>query len=318
MNDLEILRRKAASLITESSQPADIQLGAELLKAAAEIENQTAETHKRRDPIAIITPWVSTILLVGGFLLQGLQLQRSEREKATAREDAEWSELQKSLPTPTSAGTFTNEQAAQLAQFLKSREYGEIANNTAEDVLRLTNGINEKGVAAFNILFADVFPRVDWNNLDRVVNLDRSLSYDYDQIRKQDEHDPRLNFILQELKAIGPWVAHVLRRPRPKNASVDLLANVRVFDCDFSGVDLHGLNLSGFVADRVNLDHADLRDISAFQNGHWGSFWWHTDKIDPPLRNYLCINSDRFLNDAGTFPLDEGESNQRKTACAGE
>jgi hypothetical protein len=314
MDVLEILRKKAAALISESSQAADVQLGAELLKAVAEIEKQNAETRKQQNYIAIITPWVSTILLVAGFLLQGAQLRNSEHETAIAREDAHWAELQKSLATAASAGRMTSEQAAELGEFLSSREYIDRANNAADDALRLTNGVDQKSVAAFKTLFSEVFPRADWNNLDRVLSLDRSLSYDYDQIRRKDESDPRLQFIMQELDAIGARIAQALREPRPKSISVDFLSNVRVFDCDFSKVDLHGLNLAGFVADRVKLDHADLRD-SISQNGHWGSLWWRADNIGTELHAYLCMNNDKFQMEAGDA-VDSAESAREKSVCA--
>ena len=81
-SDLETLRKKAASLIENSIDTGEIERGAELLRLAAETEKQMAENAKlsieeqrlqaesRASYIARIAPWVSTLVLPGGLVLQ--------------------------------------------------------------------------------------------------------------------------------------------------------------------------------------------------------------------------------------------------------
>lgn len=124
--------------------------------------------------------------------------------------------------------------------------------------------------------------------------------------------------MIKELVFIGPSIAPLLRRPRPPSASLDL-SNVRVFDCDFSRVDLHNVNLESFTADRVRLDHADLNDVPEPKNGTWGSFWWRAGKIGPDLRKYLC--SLPRLKDNPSYYYQQGptreESDRQEQLCSG-
>jgi hypothetical protein len=49
MDDLEALRKKAASLIDQAPDVGEIERGATLLRLAAEVEKQRAETQKAWD-----------------------------------------------------------------------------------------------------------------------------------------------------------------------------------------------------------------------------------------------------------------------------
>jgi Pentapeptide repeats (8 copies) len=338
MGEIESLLKKAATIIEQSNDPEAIEKGAQLLRLAAETEKQRVETQKlrveeeklkveikdsRRNYITHITPWVSTLVLAGGLVMQGYKLRSAQQEQDNAREDAHWAEVQKSTSESMSEGKRTITEAVELGQFLQSPRYHDTARTMSDDFLRLTDGIDEKGDQAFKTLFSALYPHLNWQNLDQALDLDRDLTKAWNEKNAKDQKDPRLPLIIDELSFIGSHVAELLRQHRPAGIGLDL-HSVSVFGDDFSKANLRGANLEGFVPGRVVLDHADLSEVPEPRNGYWNdSFWWHADSISPGLLKYLCANAPFNPSPAGHYgltlnPTETEDERQLQTKKCGQ
>jgi hypothetical protein len=177
----------SASSITEAGTALEKAAGA--LKAAEEIaktrteltkfqeeisklkrENEKASSRERseriRDYVALLTPLVTIITLAATLIAQNWQFLRSERDKREDALDTQWNDSVKFI---SQSGALSPGVIA-LQPFLHSAKYGEQAKNLAVTLLSTSSD-----PAFFMSLFGAALTPVDWDNLDRILTLDRAL-----------------------------------------------------------------------------------------------------------------------------------------------
>jgi uncharacterized protein YjbI with pentapeptide repeats len=323
MNDTERLREIATSILEKAHDNTMASKAGELLKLAAEIENQRAEARKlaaeeqkinlevkdsrqrgksddRKTYIALLAPVFTTVVLAGTLVVQSYQFDRSEKDKqiearrqAGAAEDLRWTEAIKLLAQSeklSPAGVL-------LKSFAKSDRYSAQAYKTAVQILVKTDDPQ-----LFVNLFGSVFDPVDWNNLSQVVDLNRivdsrwkSLTYRSLYAKKQtgdvkkltQAEKQELEHLSTKLQFIAPKFAPVLKGLRPVGAKLDL-RSVDLWTGDFQGADLSGANLSEADLTALDLKGANLTGITEYQGAAFvGTAWWEASGIGQGLLEYL-------------------------------
>ena len=115
-------------------------------------------------------------------------------------------------------------------------------------------------------------------------------------------------------------VATVLRLPRDLATPLDL--NDLGFDsCSLSGADIRNASIANGVWNMVNLDGADLRGVTDFQNA-WilNSAWWHAAHIDAPflqrLTQYCPYKDDQYSNSPQPISAQDYADNLTRLSAA--
>jgi Pentapeptide repeats (8 copies) len=320
--------RQVADSLSSLGDAENIRKSAELFKLLAEIENQHAQAKKieedlldvrvnrktkdRKEIIALLAPVVTTVVLAGTLVLQGVQFARTEKDKdldaqrqreATAvqtkrladeAEDTRWAEALKLL----SSSEKISPAAVLLNRFTKSLRYAGEARLTAEKVLLL----NSLDSGAFQNLFGSVFVPVTWENLSMVEDINRQLyqkvnpimvkAWDdkkktliWGKVSKREKHE--YDELDVDLDYISEQLAFLLKGKRDANQSLGFYS-MALWDTDLQGADLSGADLSSSNLSNLNLIGANLTTITKF---NWsvfsGSAWWEASAISPELRVYL-------------------------------
>ena len=322
MDDTERLREIAASIIKDSNDEGKIKNAAELLKLASEIENQRAgaskltteeqkisfdlresRDHRKSDDrkafITLLAPVFTTFVLAGTLTLQSYQFARSERDKeienkqqAEAAEDVRWTDAVKLL----SQSNKLSPAGALLKSFVKSDRYGPQAVQTALQILLKTDNSEE-----FERLFVLVFEPVDWKDLQRLIDLNRTLYANMGPVlqkswnlQKQVNDTSKLNpverkqydSLWSELEFLATKIAPVLRAARPSGVALDLHSTDFVL-CDLQGADLSGANLDGVNMSAVNLKGANLSGITHDGLAMFRTAWWEASQISQEALQYF-------------------------------
>jgi|GEM_PF-6486577 uncharacterized protein YjbI with pentapeptide repeats len=208
MSDTIRLQQMAEAILQQSKDPIEIEKAADLLRAAAEIENQRAETLKLRveeqklsvelkeaerlrkhgntkDYISILAPLFTTLVLAGTLIQQSYQFVQSEKNKQVQFNQSEADKLaevrrqqDRDEDSRWADAIKTLSQTEKLSpstvilkSFVKSDRYGAAASQTALQVLAKTEDTD-----LFSRLFASILEPVSWSNAQEIVELDRSLS----------------------------------------------------------------------------------------------------------------------------------------------
>jgi Pentapeptide repeats (8 copies) len=325
-----------ACSLSESDSAEDIKKSADLLKLAAEIENQQAQARKvvedlldsrvnkkakdRKELIALLAPVVTTVVLAGTLVLQGIQFARTEKDKnldadrqrqatiaetkrlADEAEDARWADALKLLASSEKISP----AAVLLNRFAKSPRYAGEARLTAEKLLLL----NSSDPGAFENLFGSVFSPIKWEDLSEVESIDRQLYQKINPImfkiwdaklKKSDwskasrEERRQYDDLNADLDYLGGQLAILLKGKRGANQALDFHF-MALWDIDVQGADLSGADLSSSNLSNLNLAGTNLSGITKF---NWavfsGSAWWEASTISPELRAYL---EERYALDA--------------------
>jgi uncharacterized protein YjbI with pentapeptide repeats len=322
MNDTEKLREIATSILEKSNDDGVARNAGELLKLAAEIENQRADARKltveeqkisfdvnesrhrlksddRKAYIALLAPVFTTFILACTLVMQNCQFQQSERDKqsearkqAELAEDTRWTEAVKLLRESDKISP-----AGALLKSFANSSHGALAYKTAVEILLKTDDPQ-----AFANLFGSVLDPVDWNNLPQVVDLNRKVdsqrsalsSKSWDK-RKQLIDESKLNKaeklqldqLTTKVQFITARIATTFRGPRPSGVSLDL-RSTDLWTGDFRGADLSGANLSDADLTYLNLEGANLSGITEYQQVRFtASAWWQASKIGKGLLEYL-------------------------------
>lgn len=317
MDDEEQLSVAARQLLA-SNNPADLDRAALLFKTAAEIARQKAEAQKqlleaeklkleqeetpkklrsdeRRYLASLLVPLLSTVVLGGTLMLQTFQTIKGEQDKQleqaqqrNAQEDVRWSDALKVL-AQTEAGT--SPAALSIQGFFGSVRYGLLARQAAVQMMLAT-----KSAAVFNDFFSSTFSPVGWDNLSKILDLDRSLWSEWHPLETlrlnkdktfSDDKSARWSQLYDEVKIVCERVSVVLKSPKPAGVQIDLRSAI-LWDCDFSHADLRGADISGFVPTRIKWLGGDLSAIKSFAGSSWTlNAWWQAARIDKELLKYL-------------------------------
>ena len=286
MDELEIVREKAVSLIRESGEDlAAMERGLRLLKDAEETQTNRTENLKLRAETSqsaplrylnVLAPFATVSVLAGTLYFQVHQFQQTEKNRIEEREDGRWADTLKSV----SERGAKDDIAAIIAlkSFLKSERYRDDAGRMVLRILRHT-----KSVEDFKELFLTQYPVVGWEDLNSVLDVDRALVVAWNDAAGDTVTQEK---IIKELSFIGVQIYPALKK-RPAGAPLDL-HSVSFFDCDFSWINLSGANLDGFTPGRVRMDHTDLSGVPNANYGSWkDTAWWKAEKISPDLLRYL-------------------------------
>jgi hypothetical protein len=331
MEEIDSIRELAASIISSAQTPEAAEKGAQLLKLASDIERQRAEaeklaaerrkfnqdtdnaaeqtsTERRRFYVTLLTPLVTTIVLAGTLALQTFQFINAESDKradskrqeqakeqddqrrAQADEDSRWDDAVKSLAQSEKLSPAN----VLLERFLTSKKYGLRARDLAFQLL-----VRNSQRDAFQDLFLATFSPIGWDNLSRIVELNKSLNGEYNPLwTKRDVQHQKLSVKEEErylvlyanIAFVGAQLAPLLKSARPTSV-VPNLRGISIWDCDLSNADLNGANVADTGFTRVVLKGANLSGITAerFHGVAWvGTAWWQVSSISPELRDHLC------------------------------
>jgi hypothetical protein len=320
MGDTERLKEIADSILEERSKEA-----AELLKLAAEIDNQRASTRRaeldarkvesdmaqaehhrkagdRKDYITTLAPVFTTVVLAGTLILQSYQFVRQEQDKqaearrqADAAEDARWGDALRTL----SQSDKLSPSAVVLKGFAGSAKYGPLARQSGVQLLLRTDDST-----VFRDVFVSIFEPLNWDNLPQVLEIDRILYSQYDALLLKALGYPKeLSFDINRLdkdetvryQRVGAELDFILSKmvpvlkgpPRPKGMPLDL-QNVGLVNGDLQGTDLSGANITHANFSNANLKGANLSGITEFINSQFsGSSWWEAAQMSPELLEHL-------------------------------
>ena len=318
MDGVNLLKAAASSLLADSSNFEAVERAGRMLASIAEIERQEAESKKLsaeevkiRDELSdskkrgrsekrqfyssLIVPLLSTMVLGGTLLLQTYQTFKAESDKQVEQqaqrqsvEDMRWSEALKSMYESDKDLSVAD---IYLKQFYNSSRYGNLAKQTAFQILAKTDD-----PVHFHDLFLSAFEPVSWENLEKVLDLDRSLAGRFNPLdvrygKLSDSEERQREALYKEISFICGEVATLLKSPRPKGVVLDL-RSIEFWDCDLSNADLSEANLDGFTAFRLVLKGADLTGVRNYRNVTLqGSAWWQASRVSKDLLEYLRKNA---------------------------
>jgi Pentapeptide repeats (8 copies) len=306
--DIQRIKDIAASALAKADDSDKIAQSSALLKLAAEIENQRAQTRKIEDEardsmrhkktsdlkefIALLAPVFTTLVLAGTLALQSYQFhqQRVEaaeqaKRQAEAAEDASWADALKLL----SSSEKLSPAAVLLKRFSLSPRYAEEARRTALELL----SVRATQPEAFESVFASVFEPVSWENLPQVLDIDRQL---YQRIRplllRYKKLDPseksQYDSLNSELDFISNDIGLLLKTQRPGSQVLDF-HSVALWDTDLQEADLSGADLTDGNFGNLDVRGANLSGITKVGGApnFNQSAWWQASQVSPKLRDYL-------------------------------
>lgn len=323
MSDTESLRRIARAMIERPEDEDAIQSAAEILRLAAEIDNQmsgarklSAEERKllteagesdvrrksddRKAYITLLAPVFTTLVLAGTLVMQGVQFRQSEKDKAdeaerqsALNEDQQWSQTLDELSKSegVSAG------GVSLQKFAKSMRYADLARKTAIQIL-----IKTRDQDVFEEVFGSVFGAVDRGNFQEIAELDRNVDAKYIFLSQKEGYDLKnnrptkrtlskedrdeLSVVSYKLQSITAKIEPTIKGRGP-GPPFDL-HSVDLWDADLHNSSLKNANISSADFTFIDLTGADLSGIVEFQDSSFAATaWWRALKIDKLLLDYL-------------------------------
>src|SRR6266567_2395977 len=300
-DELKLVQEKAFDILKGPDQsPEKISMGLNLLKNVEEIKKCRADTAQLRGELSknrfvqymnILAPYATVLVLVGTLCFQFWQQNKMEKDRNQDRDDARWADALKSVSEGKDAMT----AIIQLKTFTKSPWHKQDAFHL---VLSLFG--RSKNLEDFRPLFETQFTPVSGDNLDEILDVDRTLHVQWIDLNRNGENPEMQYQIIRKLSYICTQIAPVLQQRSP-DKSFDLHF-VAVFDCDLSWVDLTNANLKGFVSGRVRLSNASLSGIESFKSGYWNdTVWWEARDISPGLLAYLQLAAPFKANPPGHY-----------------
>lgn len=279
---------------TEKAIAETRKLAAEEKKLAYDLEQapNRDKSEQRKAFISLLTPIITTAVLAATLIAQTYQFTQSEKNKRDAAEDAQWSDGIKAL----SQSEKLSQPAVILSPFLKSKRYRDLARQAAQQLLMQT-----EDYLVFKDLFKSAFEPIDWNNLPTILEINRSVwsklnamlvltwdskaaTNDLTKLTKEDRE--RYEHFWKVIQFLGTSVAPLLQAPRPQGQSLDL--RFASFEGDWKGANLSRANLAYSGLYRVNLQGANLSEITQFEgSSFYQTAWWEAARISTPLLDYL-------------------------------
>ena len=187
-NFLDDLKTEAVQAARASGKLEDIERAASVCKVVAEAQKSAAEATTQRSVVhqeglknwaQLLVPLLSVLTLAVTIVTQTLQ----QRDQQRSRDDAAWRSTIEEFKSSAGHNSPLGGLAPQvkLKPFLKSPVYGEQANQLARLVLPRMVDLDA---------FKDLFESVEWDNLDQMAGVSRSLSATYDEIRTRSSKIP--------------------------------------------------------------------------------------------------------------------------------
>ncbi|MGA1984095.1 MAG: hypothetical protein ABSG84_16720 [Acidobacteriaceae bacterium] len=306
--------RAAAQKLLATGSTADAMQAAELLDKASEIDARDAATLASKAQVANLqqpaesvskqlidlTPFLSFVILALTFIFNGYQARAADREK---REEAIRQSQADEEKRFTDAITLIQKTeqfspAAALLSTFSTGPYATLARQAGVNLLLHTRSFDN-----FRDLFNSFIEPVTRENLNQVLDLLRTVSITVGPLLSKawvnnatdltsltPAEVASYNLLVQERIFLGTKVAVILRQPRASLDPIDLS------DIGFDATDLTGADLRASIAPAtwnwVNLDGADLRGMTGFQNSwFYTTAWWHASHIDEP---FLSLLAERF------------------------
>jgi hypothetical protein len=262
-------------------------------------ENDTASTRGRferiKEYVSLSTPIVAIVTLTATLSFQSWQFLQSEKDKAAEAEEAQWRDAYRSVSQ--SAGI--NPAIVPLKRFLKSPKYGNLAKETAVQLLAYTTDIT-----FFREVFGMAFVPLGWQDLDYIVRMDRAVAErerplvekawdgkNADERRLEPTKErPVYDYVQNVMPQFCEHVGYLLKESRKDHERLDLSATAFQL-CDWRGADLSNSNIKNIWLSHVDLKGANLDGISQFDGAiFWRVAWWEASRMSPALRKYLEMN----------------------------
>jgi hypothetical protein len=316
---------KAAELLDRASQ-IDAR-NAEILKTNAERQQLEQSGPAWKSFVNDFSPLITVLVLAGTFIFNVLQARIAEREKREDDERQRQDKLQdierqriadaeKRYADEKQRYTHTMEviqkaedysPTAALIRTFTDEPFRSDAHKIGRDILLKT-----KSYERFQDLFSTVVEPVTQENLAEVIGLLRNIHRDVgplltkswfngtnDLNRLTPKEVDDYNRLTDERTFLSVRIAGVLRQPRDPATPLDL-SNLGFDSCSLTGADLRNATISPGAWNVVNLDGADLRGITDFENiWFYNTSWWHASHIDKPLLQFL---TEKFPFTEGQFP----------------
>ncbi len=331
MSYAERLRDIAGSMLQSSSDPSAVKSAAEILKLASDIEKQETETRKaaleeaktkhdlenaqrnrraesRKAYITLLTPAITTLVVVGTLLFQFYQFQRTESEKTRESENARWEQSFKQFSDA--------EKISSAVVFVKtwanSPAYSERARALAEQLL-----YRPEDTSVFEGIFKALYDPVTAENLPQVVGVNRKLNNvvarlvadpktNRDRPAEELEPNERMTYdlLIKQVNFTSAKICPAFKEFHAFAAAASDLSGTYISFCDLSNVDLRGVNLAGTVLESANLKGAKLVGVANYQGfDPLATAWWEADQISDDFRSYL--KSHFPFNPQWRYPLNQ-------------
>jgi hypothetical protein len=317
---VKLLLEKAQNVLEKAQNESDLASAVEAvsgaLKLPADLEKSRTELNKlelekaklkheiryarKRGLTECIQGWVSSLApivaivsLVATLAYQAWQFRKTEKDQRDAAEDARWADTVKAI----SQNSGLSPSAVALNPFLKSERYGRQALDAAVQLLS-----NTSDTVLFADLFGAAFVPVSCGNLAQVLALDRALrervypllnetfdpeSGTNDWSKLTPEEKKTVSYTAEATREICSQLASVLSAQGPRRTIPDL-SDTRFVGCDWSGVDLSGANIERMMLAHVDLEGANLGEVTRFEGASFTDVaWWNAKTIDPKLLEYL-------------------------------
>jgi hypothetical protein len=316
---------KAAELLDRASQ-IDAR-NAEILKTNAERQQLEQTAPAWKSFVNDFSPLITVLVLAGTFIFNVIQARITEREKREdderQREDKRRDDERQRIADELKRNTderqrFTNaiglikdaenySPTAALIHTFTDEPFRSDARQIGVDILLTT-----KSYDRFQNLFNTVIESVTHENLPQVIGLLRKVHADVgpllskswfngtnDLTRLTPKEVDDYNRLTDERTFLSVRIAGVLRQPRDPATPLDL-SSLGFDSCSLTGADLRNATISPAAWNMVNLDGADLRGITDFENcWFYNTSWWHASHIDKPLLQFLA---EKFPFTEGQFP----------------
>src|ERR1700751_892709 len=309
VTDLATAEEKAAGALKLAAEMGKTRT--ELAKVNEEIsklkrENETSAKRERseqmRDYVALLTPLVTIITLAATLIAQNWQFLRSENDKREEALDARWNDAVKTI----SASGALSPGVIALQPFLRSTKYGEQAREVA---LNLLSSSSDPGF--FTSLFSTALLPAGWDNLDRILRLDRALGarqnpllvktwdpnkMQNDLSRLTKDERSTYDYVRTVTATITAQIGSGLKTPSPPGTHIDL-SSAYLDAGDWQGVDFQDANFNGAQMYHMDLHNAELKGVKKFASIITsGTAWWEVKSINEPFLDYLMAS----------FPLTPG------------
>ncbi len=308
--------RATATKLLQTGSTDDAVKAADLFDKASQIDARNAATLKAQTdngfwPFAVsIVPFLSIVGVAFSFLYNNYQAERKAAQQRMADEQKRFHDAVLLLQR-----TEHISPATALLSTFTIPPFAELARQTGATLL-----LNTKSFDSFTDLFNAFVEPVSHSNLKQVVELLRSVHVTVGPLLTKADNDPdRKTFtpeqiqdydrLVAERTFLGTKVAMILRQPRLSQDPIDL-NNLGFDGVDLTGADLRNAYIAPAVWNMVNLDGADLRGITSFQNGYfYNTAWWHAAHIDKAFLNYLAekfpFKPDQYSNTPQTISAED-------------
>jgi hypothetical protein len=314
---------KAAELLDKAS--AVDARNAEILKNNTERQKLEQSGPAWKSFVNDFSPLITVLVLAGTFIFNILQAritenhkredekrQREDKLQDLARQDIADAKKHDAdeLKRYTDAAELIGKDegispAATLIRTFTTEPYRSEARQLGAEILLKT-----KSYDRFQDLFSTVTEPVTQENLVQVIGLLRKVHENVgplltkswvngtnDLSRLTPDEVDAYDLLNNERTFLSVRVASVLQQHRDPSSPLDL-SRLGFDTCSLAGADLRNATISPGAWNLVNLDGADLRGITQFQNCWlYNTAWWHASRIDTPLLNYLKEK----------FPFTEGQ-----------